>query len=168
MAPELFTWCAVVRESDYTPVNQTDFEERKQQCLGALKQTPPLEMVVGEASNLFEEFIVKGNRQVPITVAMINKDRKRFDDFSSLAFTWESSDEVPPLFCSSLSSQVTHVLLSPMQAIAAFLPSSSVGTRVLHIKADSGDVNIRVGVLGYNELALKEASFTYDQLPPIK
>jgi hypothetical protein len=106
MAPELFTWCAVVRESDYTPVNQTDFEERKQQCLGALKQTPPLEMVVGEASNLFEEFIVKGNRQVPITVAMINKDRKRFDDFSSLAFTWESSDEVPrPLFCSSLSSK---------------------------------------------------------------
>jgi hypothetical protein len=52
-------------------------------------------MVAGEASNLFEEFIVKGNRKVPITVAMINKDRKRFDDFSSLVLTWESSDEVP-------------------------------------------------------------------------
>jgi hypothetical protein len=88
----VFTWYG---RADYTPANQTDFEERKQQCLGALKQTPPFEMVVGEASNLFEEFIVKGNRKVPITVAMINKDRKRFDDFSSLVLTWESSDEVP-------------------------------------------------------------------------
>lgn len=70
-----------------------DLEDRKQKCMGSLKM-PPFEMVLGEASNMFDEFIVKGNRRIPLAVSLINKDRKRFDDFSSLDLSWESTNTV--------------------------------------------------------------------------
>lgn len=80
-------------KSRIEPKGDSTWEERKQKCMGSLKR-PPFEMVLGESSNMFNDFLVKGKRRIPLMVTLINRDNKRFDDFSSLDLNWESNNLV--------------------------------------------------------------------------
>jgi len=123
--------------------------------MGSLK-IPPLEMVFGETSSLFDEFLVNGNHQISMSATLTNKDGKRFDDFSSLVLDWESSDQVSSLTTYVFPAPPTLRLFS--QNIASFLPSTdgNPNNRILSIHTDKGSFNVRVSISGYNKESLKK------------